>query len=119
MRIAGLLGLAALVALLSMTRPYAQQQNRPAPGLIESGDWQLVYSNCVACHSLALVTAQRGDTSYWREIVDEMQTSRNMWTLAPETEEKIINYLAEHFPPGGVFSRRPPLSPELLPERSL
>jgi hypothetical protein len=107
--------LAAFAASLCIAQAHAQQ-TRTNSGLIESGDWQLVYANCFACHSLALVTAQRGDTSYWRDIVREMQTNRNMWTLAPDMEEKIINYLAEHYPPASVFARRPPLPPELLPK---
>ena len=117
MKILGRLALAVVATILSITQSYGQQLN-PSTGLVEAGDWQLVYASCIVCHSLTVVTAQRGDAERWRNIVHEMQSSRNMWALASETEEKIVAYLAEYFPPDRVFSRRPPLPPELLPERS-
>lgn len=118
MKVTSSLVLAVFSTIVWTTQAYAQQID-PGTGLIESGDWQLVYANCLACHSLALVTAQRGDTNRWREIVREMQSSRNMWTLAPETEGRIIDYLAEQYPPDRAFGRRPPLLPKLLPKSSL
>ncbi len=43
-----------------------------------------------------------------------MQEKQNLWQFDPATEEKIINYLAENYPPRRS-QRRAPLPGDQLP----
>jgi hypothetical protein len=43
-----------------------------------------------------------------------MQKKQNLWAFDPETEKKIIGYLAEHYPPSDA-RRRAAIPPELMP----
>jgi len=83
-------------------------------GLKKTGDWELVRNNCVACHSAKLITQQRGTKDQWLAMIRWMQKSQNLWQFDPETEVKIITYLAENYPPSEQ-RRRPPIPAELLP----
>ena len=83
-------------------------------GLRMTGDWELVRNNCVACHSAKLVTQQRGSKAQWLKMIRWMQESQNLWQFDPETESRIVEYLARNYPPRQQ-SRRSPLDPSLLP----
>jgi len=83
-------------------------------GLRKTGDWELVRNNCVACHSAKLITQQRGTKEQWLTMIRWMQKSQNLWQFDPDTEARIITYLAENYPPSEQ-RRRPPIPPELLP----
>ena len=83
-------------------------------GLKMAGDWELVRNNCVACHSAKLVTQQRGSKEQWLKMIRWMQKSQNLWQFDPDTEAKIIGYLAEYYPPREQ-SRRAPIADALLP----
>ena len=83
-------------------------------GLKMAGDWELVRNNCVACHSAKLVTQQRGSKEQWLKMIRWMQKSQNLWQFDPETEAKILSYLAEYYPPREQ-SRRAPIAPDLMP----
>ena len=72
----------------------------PVTGLKMTGDWEIVRASCTACHSPKLITQQRG--------------TQNLWQFDPATEEKIITYLAENYPPSDA-QRRMALSPDLMP----
>jgi mono/diheme cytochrome c family protein len=85
-----------------------------AADLIKDQGWQLVTAHCSGCHSLQLVTGNRGDRQTWLETIRWMQESQNFWQLDSETEDQILTYLAKNYPPATV-NRRPPLSPALLP----
>jgi cytochrome c5 len=86
----------------------------PATGLKMAGDWQIVRANCVACHSARLITQQRGSAQQWLTMIRWMQEKQNLWQFDPVTEDKIIGYLAEHYPPGRS-QRRAALPPDLMP----
>lgn len=86
----------------------------PATGFKMAGDWELVRNNCVACHSAKLVTQQRGDAGQWLTMIRWMQEKQNLWAFDPETEERIITYLAENYPPP-QDRRRAAIPPDLMP----
>ena len=86
----------------------------PFTGLKMTGDWQLVRANCVGCHSARLITQQSGSESHWLGLIRWMQEKQNLWQFEPETEQKIISYLAENYPPQ-ADRRRAPIPPELMP----
>jgi hypothetical protein len=86
----------------------------PATGLKMTGDWQLVRNNCVACHSARLITQQRGTEAHWLSLIRWMQAKQNLWQFEPETENKIIGYLAATYPPQ-ADRRRAAISPDLMP----
>lgn len=86
----------------------------PATGLKRTGDWELVRNNCIACHSGKLITQQRGTEKQWLDVIRWMQATQNLWQFDPETEEKIVRYLAVNYPPGRD-RRRAPIPRELMP----
>ena len=83
-------------------------------GLKMTGDWELVRNNCVACHSSKLITQQRGSAAHWLDIIRWMQEKQNLWQFDPDTEDKIIAYLAENYPPQ-ADQRRAAIPPDLMP----
>ena len=83
-------------------------------GFKMSGDWELVRNNCIACHSTKLITQQHGSASQWLDIIRWMQAKHNLWQFDTNTEERIIAYLAENYPPQ-ADRRRVAISPELMP----
>ena len=83
-------------------------------GLKKAGDWELVRNNCVACHSARLITQQRGSKEQWLAMIRWMQKSQNLWQFDPDTEARIVGYLAEYYPPRDQ-SRRASLPPDLMP----
>ncbi len=86
----------------------------PATGFRMTGDWELVRANCTACHSAKLITQQRGSSQQWLTMIRWMQEKQNLWQFDPVTEEKIITYLAENYPPSDA-QRRAALPPEMMP----
>ena len=86
----------------------------PATGLKMTGDWELVRSNCVACHSARLITQQSGTEAHWLSLIRWMQKKQNLWQFEPETEKKIIGYLAANYPPQ-ADRRRASIPPDLMP----
>lgn len=76
---------------------------------LEPGDGsQLVAAHCGACHSLSLVTQNRGDREHWTELIRWMQEDHNLWDLG-DAEEDIVNYLATHYGAPELIPRRQPL----------
>jgi len=111
----GMLGIAAFLAILAGPNAPAQgMQVDTFTGLKMSDDWELVRNNCIACHSLRLVTQQRGSATQWLSVIRWMQAKQNLWQLDPDTENRIINYLAENYPPQAE-QRRTALAPQLMP----
>jgi hypothetical protein len=86
----------------------------PFTGLKMTGDWELVRNNCVSCHSAKLITQQRGTESHWLGLIRWMQKKQNLWQFEPDTEQKIISYLAQNYPPQ-ADRRRAAIPPELMP----
>jgi hypothetical protein len=100
-----------LLCLLSL------QLSARSPGdkLIEAPGADLVQAHCSACHSLALVTSQRGDQKFWLKTIRWMQATQNLWVLPPEHEARIVAYLSEHYAQT-EWGRRPNLEPRLMPK---
>ena len=107
--------LAGIAALAVFGRGLATEPEiDPFTGLKMTGDWQLVRANCVGCHSARLITQQSGSESHWLELIRWMQEKQNLWQFEPETEQKIISYLADNYPPQ-ADRRRAPIPAELMP----
>ena len=107
--------LLAALCLGLMTPVIAQDvELDPLSGFKKVGDWELVRNNCVACHSAKLVTQQRGNAEQWLTMIRWMQEKQNLWAFDPETEKRIIAYLAENYPPP-ENQRRTAIPPELMP----
>ena len=107
--------LAAFLASLAVGQALAAEPELdPYTGLRMTGDWEVVRNNCVACHSAKLITQQSGSESHWLGLIRWMQAKQNLWQFEPETEQRIIGYLAENYPPREQ-SRRAALPPELMP----
>jgi len=86
----------------------------PATGFKMTGDWELVRGNCTACHSAKLITQQRGTAEQWLTMIRWMQKKQNLWQFDPGTENRIIAYLAENYPPDAA-RRRAAIPPDLMP----
>lgn len=84
-----------------------------AAELVEAEGVNLVRGHCSACHSLNIVTSQRGDRRYWLDLIRWMQATQNLWTIPEEHEEQILSYLAEHYSEA-EWGRRPNLNPNLI-----
>jgi len=102
------------IALTLGGRATAQELD-PTTGLVKAENWELVLGHCSACHSLRLVSEQRLSRERWLEMIRWMQATQNLWQFEPETEERILDYLALNYAPQQLFSRRPPLETHLLP----
>jgi hypothetical protein len=107
------LGLSPYNASHALTEKVRSTQN-DASMLIEAPGADLVRGHCSACHSLALVTAQRGDKTFWLNTIRWMQRTQNLWPLPAEHEAAILNYLSQHYAET-QWGRRPNLSPSLMP----
>ena len=83
-------------------------------GLKMRGDWQLVRAHCVGCHSGKLITQQRGSAEQWLTMIRWMQAKQNLWQFDPETERKIIAYLADNYAPE-ASRRRAAIPRHLMP----
>lgn len=94
--------------------PATEPRIDAATGFIMTGDWELVRNNCVACHSPKLVTQQRGTAEQWLTMIRWMQEKQNLWQFDPETEDRIVAYLAENYPPA-ADRRRASIPPDLMP----
>ena len=87
----------------------------PDSGLVVAPGWQMVRAHCGACHSLKLVTTQRGDRAYWLELIRWMQKTQNLWDLPPAIETQVLDYLSTQYREDD-WGRRPPLPTRLLPK---
>jgi len=85
-----------------------------ATGLIISPGWEQVRIHCGGCHSHKLVTGQRGDRQTWLDMIRWMQATQNLWQFDPATEDAILAYLSENYPPQ-PNRRRAPIPRSLMP----
>ncbi len=106
--------LAAVLVTLSCAAGAQDVEIDPATGLKKTGDWELVRNNCIVCHSTRLVAQQRGSTTLWLDMIRWMQQTQNLWQFDAETEERIVTYLAENYPPD-ADRRRAPIPRSLMP----
>ena len=103
-----------LSVMISAGATAAQPQLDTFSGLKMAGDWELVRNNCIACHSGRLITQQRGSAAQWLDMIRWMQKKQNLWQFDPNTEARIVAYLAEYYPPEKE-RRRGAIPPELMP----
>jgi hypothetical protein len=107
--------LLAVAAVCTFAAATAQEPELDAfTGLKMTGDWELARNNCIACHSAKLITQQRGSKGQWLKLIRWMQAKQNLWQFDPDTETKIITYLADNYPPQ-EDRRRAAIPPELMP----
>ena len=99
-------GRASFWALLMTALPASALAQFQAAPLPDGPGKELVETTCTVCHMSYLITSSSGYTKDgWRELTGTMiDLSR-----APDTEDKIFSYLAEHFPPN--TKRAPKLVP--------
>ncbi len=92
------------------TAPPAEiQAAAPATELIVDAGWELVQANCIACHSLSLVTQNRMTRSNWISSIRWMQKEQGLWELG-DAETVIVDYLEKNYGVADVAWRRKPLS---------
>jgi len=103
-----------ILTLVCLPAAHGQSAAADHSGLITDTGWELVYAHCSACHSLRLVTAQRGDRSTWLQLIRWMQATQNLWQFEPAIEARILDYLEANYPPG-LTARRAPLPADLRP----
>jgi cytochrome c5 len=89
-----ILVIAALAALLSACAREPAKQQEQAEGLAAGAGRELVEASCTSCHNARVITNSSGYTrAHWNELI------ATMVELAPEAENPILDYLAEHYPP--------------------
>jgi len=86
----------------------------PSSGLLMAPDWELVRNNCIMCHSMMIVVAQRGTRTRWERTLEWMRTQAGMPELSPDVAHRILRYLEVHQAPIAVGRRRP-IPPDLMP----
>lgn len=101
-----------LIALCAT--PAAAAEVDEHTGLAIAPGWEIVRANCGGCHSYKLVTAQRADRQTWLDIIRWMQATQNLWQFDPQVENRMLDYLAENYPPQPT-RRRAPIPPSLMP----
>jgi hypothetical protein len=67
-------------------------------GLIVDDNYELVKTNCSACHSLKLVTQNRATREGWKDIIVWMQETQKLWDLG-DNEPLILDYLGKNYAP--------------------
>lgn len=102
------------ITLIGVTAAGFAQEIDAATGLVVDQGWELVRANCIACHSLRLVTAQRATRQTWLDLIRWMQRTQNLWQFQAEDEASMLDYLAKHYHPE-PSRRRAALPPELMP----
>lgn len=75
---------------------------------------EIVERSCVACHSLDVVTAERGSTAHWAQVINQM-VGRGADLSDAETDT-VVKYLSSHF--GPVVSATKSATPSTSPSES-
>lgn len=78
----------------------------PESGLIIDKGFNVVKTQCGACHSTKLVAQNRFSREGWLELIRWMQKSQNLWDLG-EQEGLILDYLEKNFAPKNIGRRKP------------
>lgn len=100
--------------IVLLAGPVAADDIDEATGLATGPGWELVRAHCGGCHSYKLVTAQRADRQTWLDTIRWMQATQNLWEFDAATENRILDYLAEYYPPQPA-RRRAPIPLSLMP----
>ena len=105
---------ALLVAGLFSVPLQLVAETDPQTGLEIAPGWEQVKVHCGVCHSLKLVTQNRGDRETWLGLIRWMQETQNLWPLPPEVEIQVLDYLSVNYA-ARLNQRRQPLPAELMP----
>lgn len=92
------IGGAAIAALLFASPVMADEEEYEFAPLPPGEGAEVVYYNCIACHSLRTVTNQRFSRRIWDEVLDWMRETQGMHDLGDD-REIILDYLATHLGP--------------------
>ncbi|MBN3582160.1 hypothetical protein JYB64_07155 [Algoriphagus aestuarii] len=80
----------------------------PETQLVLGKGFEIVKANCTNCHSSALLIQNRFTREGWKAKIEWMQETQGLWPLG-ESEDDILDYLAEHYAPEAYVGRRAPL----------
>jgi cytochrome c5 len=58
-----------------------------------------VFARCTACHSTAIIRRSGFSRERWDELMDWMTEKQGMAPLEGDVRTRVVDYLAEHFPP--------------------
>lgn len=86
----------------------------PVTGMKIAENWKLVRYHCTQCHSAKQFLRQRGNRRTWASIIEWMQMKQGLWSFDPATEDKLLTYLSENYPPSETY-RRAPIPATLMP----
>ncbi|APE29904.1 hypothetical protein BOX17_02355 [Halomonas aestuarii] len=103
------------LALACLPLAAGAQEKDTNTGLVMAEGWETVRNNCTACHSAKLVTQNSGSRNHWQYLIRWMQETQGLWQFQAETEETILDYLAENYGPK-EDARRPPIPRALMPD---
>jgi mono/diheme cytochrome c family protein len=67
--------------------------------LPEGAGREVVFGTCAACHGLRIVTQQGLPRERWDRTIDLMVERHGMPVPDAADRDRILDYLAEHFPP--------------------
>lgn len=107
------LAVLGLVSFATLT-PVNAQDGMISGELVHDDGWELVFAHCSACHSLQIVTSNRGDRATWLRLIRWMQETQNLWQIEPVTEGRLLSYLERNYGPEEAV-RRAQLPAHLLP----
>lgn len=120
---AALLSLSTCLALTSCGDAPPEPARDPGPppeddggfgDLVDAPGSELVVQHCIACHGPRQFLQQRASRDTWRALIRWMQRDHGMPTLDEAIEDRIVEYLAEHYAPEQT-GRRAALPAELMP----
>lgn len=100
---------------LPLSSPIAAQSHDPETGLATAAGWEEVRATCTECHSARLITQNAGSRSLWLSRIRWMQDSQGLRELSADLENRILDYLSEHYGPR-TDARRAGLPPQLMPD---
>ncbi len=89
---------AILVAAVLAATPLAAQEESPEDFPQGNGRDEAFYS-CTACHGFAIIRQQGMSRDRWEATIRDMEVRHNMPELDPADRIKVLEYLAETFPP--------------------
>lgn len=99
---------AELTEIDSLAISQEEKDRDPETQLVLGTGFEIVKGNCTNCHSSALIIQNRFTREGWKAKIEWMQETQGLWPLG-ESEDVILDYLAEHYAPEAYVGRRAPL----------
>ena len=103
-----IVGFIALMTVASCTKKQSDELQSPftsnvgseldANEMIEGEHKALVFAQCSGCHSIKLVIQNRASRTGWKNMIEWMQETQNLWDLGTN-EDKILDYLSTNYGP--------------------